>query len=243
MKTYDYKKSQELFRRAAKVIPCGVPGHMSPTVNIPPTDYPIYAVKSDGAKFWDVDGNEFIDYLCAYGPMILGYNNKIVDDAALAQLKEANLTMCASPRMVELAEYLDVSPLLPYNDQEFHISQKGDTVHVHGTKGITKDDYWFSHHHSNTYKVKEEFEDVEVISFKSKPYDGIEKIVFYKKPKKKKAKKSRKSAYEQGLEDAREREYCVCGGKNDDGFCNWCSKGMDGKTQDAYAKEPWNPDR
>lgn len=126
MKTYEYKKSQEIFKRAAKVIPCGVPGHMSPTVNIPPTDYPIYAAKSEGARFWDVDGNEFIDYLCAYGPMILGYNNKIVDEAALAQLKEANLTMCASPRMVELAEYLVET--VPVADWAFFAKNGGDVT-------------------------------------------------------------------------------------------------------------------
>ena len=126
MKTYEYTKSQEIFKRAAKVLPCGVPGHMSPTVNIPPTDYPIFAAKSEGARFWDVDGNEFIDYLCAYGPMILGYNNKIVDDAALAQLKEANLTMCASPRMVELAEYL--VDTVPIADWAFFAKNGGDVT-------------------------------------------------------------------------------------------------------------------
>lgn len=126
MSTYKYTKSQELFKRAAKVIPCGVPGHMSPTINIPPTDYPIYASKSEGARFWDVDGNEFIDYLCAYGPMILGYNNKVVDDAALAQLKEANLTMCASPRMVELAEYL--VDTVPIADWAFFAKNGGDVT-------------------------------------------------------------------------------------------------------------------
>ena len=146
--------------------------------------------------------------------------------------------------MWEVAEYLDASPLLLYGKQKFRVLRKGKTVHVYGTeKGITKNDYFWNHHTDNEYGVKKITDTKNLIRFSSDPCDGLEKIVFHKKPKKKKAKKSRKSAYEQGLEDAREREYCVCGGKNDDGFCNWCSKGMDGKTQDAYAKEPWNPDR
>ena len=124
--TYTYTKSQELFRRAAKVIPCGIPGHMSPTVNMPPTDYPMYAVKSDGARFTDIDGNVFIDYLCAYGPMILGYNHPVVDGAAKAQLEDANLTMCASPRMVELAEYLVVT--IPAADWAFFAKNGGDVT-------------------------------------------------------------------------------------------------------------------
>lgn len=106
MDTYSYKQSQALFERAVNVIPCGVPGHMSPAVNIPPSAYPIYAARAEGACFWDVDGNEFIDYMCGYGPMILGYRNPVVDGAARRQADEADLTMCASPKMVELAEAL-----------------------------------------------------------------------------------------------------------------------------------------
>ena len=106
MSTYTYKRSQELFERACSVIPCGIPGHMSPAVNVPPASYPIYAAKAKGACFWDVDGNEFIDYMCAYGPMILGYGNEVVDDAARLQYALADTTMCPSPKMVELAEFL-----------------------------------------------------------------------------------------------------------------------------------------
>ena len=66
MSTYTYENSQELFQRACEVIPCGIPGHMSPAVNVPPSAYPIYTSKAKGASIWDVDGNEFIDYMCAY---------------------------------------------------------------------------------------------------------------------------------------------------------------------------------
>ncbi len=106
MKTYTYKKSFNLFKRAAKVIPCGIYGHMSPAPLIPPTDYPFYAAHAKGSHFHDVDGNEFIDYMCAYGPMVLGYNNPKVDAAAMKQLKAGNCITAPSPVMVELAEYL-----------------------------------------------------------------------------------------------------------------------------------------
>ncbi|MFB0532454.1 MAG: aminotransferase class III-fold pyridoxal phosphate-dependent enzyme, partial [Desulfatiglandales bacterium] len=79
MKTYRFNKSQSLFTRAAKVIPCGIYGHLSPAPLVPPTAYPFYAVRAKGSRFWDVDGNEFIDYMCAYGPMIVGYNHEEVD--------------------------------------------------------------------------------------------------------------------------------------------------------------------
>ncbi|MCU0661796.1 MAG: aminotransferase class III-fold pyridoxal phosphate-dependent enzyme [Myxococcota bacterium] len=106
MRTYNYEKSQGWFKRAAEVLPCGIPGHMSPVVNIPVSDYPLFTERAQGSKFWDVDGNEFIDYMCAYGPMILGYGHPAVDKAALDQYKVANCTTGPTTLMVELAEYL-----------------------------------------------------------------------------------------------------------------------------------------
>ncbi|TAL39748.1 MAG: aminotransferase class III-fold pyridoxal phosphate-dependent enzyme [Spirochaetes bacterium] len=104
MKTYTYKKSVALFDRAVQVIPCGIYGHLSPTPLVPVEHYPFYMSRAKGAKFWDVDGNEFIDYLCAYGPMILGYNDPKVDAAAKAQLDLGNCVTSPGPAMVELAE-------------------------------------------------------------------------------------------------------------------------------------------
>ncbi len=106
MKTYTFKKSAALFDRAVKVIPCGIYGHMSPAPLIPPEYYPFYAARAKGSRFWDVDGNEFIDYMCAYGPMVLGYNHPVVDAAAMKQLKNANCVTAPAPVMVELAERL-----------------------------------------------------------------------------------------------------------------------------------------
>ncbi len=106
MNTYSYEKSHALFQRAAKVIPCGIYGHFSPAPYIPVTHYPFFGTRAKGCKFWDVDGNEFIDYMCSYGPMILGYGNEVIDEAYQKQMREADINSIASPRMVELAELL-----------------------------------------------------------------------------------------------------------------------------------------
>lgn len=112
MKTYTYKKSQELFAKAADIIPCGIYGHFSPAPLIPTSAYPFYVERAQGSKFWDVDGNEFIDYMCAYGPMVLGYNNPIVDAAADAQRQKANCATGPAEVMVELAqELVDTIPI------------------------------------------------------------------------------------------------------------------------------------
>ena len=126
MKTYNYEKSQALFKRAAKAIPCGIPGHMSPVCSIPVSDYPLFTERAKGSRIWDVDGNEFIDYMCAYGPMILGYNNPAVDGPALAQFQKANCTMGPSPLMVELAEYLIET--VPVAEWAFFAKNGGDTT-------------------------------------------------------------------------------------------------------------------
>jgi glutamate-1-semialdehyde 2,1-aminomutase len=112
MQTYKYKKSQELFSKAADIIPCGIYGHFSPAPLIPAADYPFYVERAEGARFWDVDGNEFIDYMCAYGPMVLGYNNPIIDAAADEQRKKANCATGPAKVMVDLAqELVDTIPI------------------------------------------------------------------------------------------------------------------------------------
>ena len=103
MTTYEVSTSNSLYERAKKVIPGGINGHYGFSVR---KDGPKYFSRSEGSRFWDVDNNEFIDYMCAYGPMILGYNHPAVDEAALKQLKAGNTVSLASPVMVELAETL-----------------------------------------------------------------------------------------------------------------------------------------
>lgn len=108
MKTYKYPKSRAMFDRAAKVIPSGVYGHLGPAEGcfIPVDAFPLFGDKAKGSYFWDIDGNKFIDYMCAYGPNVLGYGDEDVDAAAAEQAKIANCTTSPSTKMVELAELL-----------------------------------------------------------------------------------------------------------------------------------------
>ncbi len=101
--TCSFTRSIELFERATKVIPCGIYGHFTPALQTPGA-VPYYAVRAEGTRFWDVDGNEYLDWLCAYGPMLLGYNHPKVEAAAARQRALADCVTLASPIMVELAE-------------------------------------------------------------------------------------------------------------------------------------------
>lgn len=63
-----------LFKRASEVIPGGIYGHATPAATIP-GNFPYFAERAEGARYWDVDGNGYIDYMCGYGPIVLGYNH------------------------------------------------------------------------------------------------------------------------------------------------------------------------
>ncbi len=80
-------RSLELFNEAAALIPGGVLGARKPGDFIK-GEYPIFLDTGKGARLVDVDGNEFIDFLCGYGPVILGYREEEVDEAVYSQIKE-----------------------------------------------------------------------------------------------------------------------------------------------------------
>ena len=103
-----YEKSRALFERATKVIPSGIYGHQGPAEGcfIPVEAFPFYSDHAKGTYFWDVDGNRFIDYMCAYGPNILGYNDEEIDEAARRQMEKENCVTAPSAAMVEFAELL-----------------------------------------------------------------------------------------------------------------------------------------
>jgi len=103
--TYTFARSMELFSRAAKVIPQGIPGHLTPVFTVPGS-YPYFCSHAKGSRFVDVDGNEYIDYMCAYGPMILGYANEKVDEAYRVQAARGNCLSLANGLSVELAELI-----------------------------------------------------------------------------------------------------------------------------------------
>ncbi|MFR8012218.1 MAG: aminotransferase class III-fold pyridoxal phosphate-dependent enzyme [Clostridia bacterium] len=103
-----YTKSREMFNRAFKVIPSGIYGHQGPSEGcyIPNDAFPLYSSKAQGTYFWDLDGNKYIDYMCGYGPNVLGYCDPDVDAAALEQLKKENCVTIPSSVMVDFAELL-----------------------------------------------------------------------------------------------------------------------------------------
>lgn len=93
---------QALRERAKAVIPKGMYGHQSAALL--PEGYPQFFSRGAGAKIWDVDGGEYIDFMCAYGPNLFGYADPEIDAAYIDQLKRGDTLTGPTPLIVELAE-------------------------------------------------------------------------------------------------------------------------------------------
>ena len=105
---YSHEKSRAWFDRALNVIPSGIYGHLGPSEGLflPLEKWPLISSKAKGTYFWDMDGNRYLDLMCAYGPNVLGYGDPDVDRAAMEQLMAGNCTTAPSYKMVECAELL-----------------------------------------------------------------------------------------------------------------------------------------
>jgi glutamate-1-semialdehyde aminotransferase len=80
-------KSFAMFEEAQRLVPGGVAGIRRP-YNFVPGEYPIFFDHGKGSHVFDVDGNEYIDYLCAYGPIIIGYGEDEIDEEVYGQIKQ-----------------------------------------------------------------------------------------------------------------------------------------------------------
>lgn len=101
-----------LRERARRVIPGGMWGHMNAARL--PASYPQYFSRASGCRLWDVEGREYIDYMCAWGPMVLGYNDPDVNAAADTQRARGDVFNGPSERLIELAETM--VGLVPHAD-------------------------------------------------------------------------------------------------------------------------------
>lgn len=84
LKDISRKKSAELFEKAKNYFPGGVNSPVRAFKSVYGT--PLFIERGDKARIWDADGNEFIDYCCSWGPLILGHNNDAVREAVAQQL-------------------------------------------------------------------------------------------------------------------------------------------------------------
>ncbi|WP_113930187.1 glutamate-1-semialdehyde 2,1-aminomutase [Bacillus sp. P14.5] len=92
-----YDQSKQAFKEAVKVMPGGV---NSPVRAFKSVDMdPIFMEKGKGSKIYDIDGNEYIDYVLSWGPLILGHTNERVVQS-IKEVAELG-TSFGAPTLVE----------------------------------------------------------------------------------------------------------------------------------------------
>ena len=100
----DLRKSEELYARAVELIPGGSQTNSKRPQGYAPGVFPAYVERGKGCRVWDVDGNEYIDYILALGPISLGYCYDAVDDAVREQLGKGMIFGLLSAVEVEAAQ-------------------------------------------------------------------------------------------------------------------------------------------
>jgi len=90
--------------RAQAVIPGGMWGHQRAAAV--PEGYPQFFLGGKGCRVFDVDGNSYIDFMCSWGPNILGHQHEAVNRAAFEQIEQGDCLNGPTRHAVELAELL-----------------------------------------------------------------------------------------------------------------------------------------
>lgn len=103
MKAYCTKKSEILYQETKNYLLDGVASSFQ---KAPDEDFPICMTHGKGSHLYDVDGNEYIDYVAGLCPMLLGYANQSVNQAVRNQLKKGTHFAATTPELVQLSKLL-----------------------------------------------------------------------------------------------------------------------------------------
>ncbi len=104
--SHDVTKSLELYKKAGERIPGWTQLISRRADRVANGVSPLYVARSKGARFVDVDGNEYIDWIRALGAIILGYADPVVDGAVKKQIDLGSLHSMNSALEIELADEL-----------------------------------------------------------------------------------------------------------------------------------------
>ena len=116
--------SEKLFERACRVIPSGVNSPVRAFGAV--KGNPPFILKGKGSRIYDADGNEYIDFCCSWGPLILGHaDSDVIEAVAAASQNGLSFGACTKAE-VELAELL--ADLVPYADMFRLVSSGTEAV-------------------------------------------------------------------------------------------------------------------
>ena len=107
----NYQTSNELLERAKRVTPVAAQTYSKSYRYFCEGNSPLFLEEGEGCYVWDVDGNKFVDFICALGAITVGYNDKRVNKAIMRQLEKGISFSQPTEIEVELAEKLiDIIP-------------------------------------------------------------------------------------------------------------------------------------
>lgn len=121
------EKSLAMFEEAQALSPGGLMGIRRP-YNFVPGEYPIFIEKGYKGHIVDVDGNDYIDMLCAYGPIILGYEEPEINNAVIEQMKSGFCFSLVQPIQNELQRRL--RKLIPCAEMAILVKTGSDATGV-----------------------------------------------------------------------------------------------------------------
>jgi glutamate-1-semialdehyde 2,1-aminomutase len=98
-----YTRSIELYQQAKRFFVGGVASSLHKAKT---DEHPIYIERGKGSKVWDIDGNEYIDYVGGFGPLILGYCPSAVDDAVIEQIRRGTVFAAPNELLNKVSEKL-----------------------------------------------------------------------------------------------------------------------------------------
>lgn len=98
------KTSAELFEKAKNYFPGGVNSPVRAFKSVEGT--PLFIKKGDGCRIWDEDDNEFVDFCCSWGPLILGHNHPAVYEKVVSTLQNGSSFGAPTRLENELAELI-----------------------------------------------------------------------------------------------------------------------------------------
>ena len=122
----NYEKSNELLKRAVEVTPLGAQTYSKSYRYYCQGDSPAFIERGEGCYLYDVDGNKFIDFVCALGPITIGYNIEEVNDAVRKQLEKGISFSLQAEVEVELAE--KVIEIIPCAEMVRFVKNGGDAT-------------------------------------------------------------------------------------------------------------------
>ena len=142
------EQSRKLQKRAEQFIPGGVNSPVRAFRSV--GSEPPFILRGEGSHIWDADGNEYVDYIGSWGPLILGHSPEVVNNAVAAQLKLGHTFGAQHDLEFEVAELLKKH--IPCADQVAFANSGTEIVQValrlaRGATGRTKYLKFEGHYH------------------------------------------------------------------------------------------------